>query len=89
MAHFIISYDLHKQRTYEPVWNALEDWGATRLLESLWVVTLINSAEEVRDALKEMIDNDDSISVIELKHGSDWATTRAKKRGVAWLTNNI
>lgn len=44
MAHYIISYDLHKQRTYEPVWKALESWGAVRLLESLWVVTLNNGA---------------------------------------------
>ena len=32
MAHFVISYDLHNQRTYKPVWDTLESWGAVRLL---------------------------------------------------------
>ena len=36
MAHFIVSYDLHNQRNYKPVWDRLESWGAVRLLESLW-----------------------------------------------------
>ena len=89
MAHFIVSYDLHKQRSYGPVWKLLEDWGATRLLESLWVVTLGNKAGEVRDGLKAVIDDDDSIAVVELKAKSGWAALRAKPDGVAWLRANI
>jgi hypothetical protein len=89
MAHFIISYDLHKQRTYQPVWNTLEGWGAVRLLESLWVVTLNNTVGEVREALLKVIDSDDSVAVIELKAGSGWASTRARQAGVDWLTSNI
>lgn len=89
MAHFIISYDLHNQRTYQPVWNLLEKWGAVRLLESLWVVTLGNTAAEVRDALNQVIDNDDSVALVELKTGSGWATMRARQPGIAWLKRNI
>ena len=89
MRHFIISYDLHKQRTYEPVWAELEGWGAVRLLESLWVASLNNTAGEVRDALKAVVDSDDSIAVVELKAGSLWGALRAKKDGVAWLRKNI
>lgn len=89
MAHFVVSYDLHKQRTYQAVWDLLESWGAVRLLESMWLVSLNNAASEVRDALKGAIDNDDSTSVLELKPGSDWAATRAQKAGVKWLKENI
>ena len=89
MAHFVISYDLHKQRTYETVWELLESWGAVRLLESLWVVSLNNTAGQVRDALNEAIDADDSTAVIELKAGSGWATMRARTAGVEWLKANI
>jgi hypothetical protein len=89
MAHFIISYDLHNTRTYAPVWEKLESWGAVRLLESLWVVSLENTAIEVRDALKGVIDDDDSTAVVELKRGSMWGTTLAKKAGVDWLKANI
>lgn len=89
MAHFIVSYDLHNQRTYPPVWERLEEWGAVRLLESLWLVTLDNTAGQVRDALKDVVDTDDSIAVVELKKGSGWATLRVKKDGTDWLRTNI
>jgi CRISPR-associated endonuclease Cas2 len=89
MAHFIISYDLHNQRSYEPVWEKLESWGATRLLESLWVGTINKTATAVRDELGAVIDDDDSVAVVELKQGSYWACTRAKTAGVEWLKRNI
>lgn len=89
MAHFMISYDLHNQRTYEPVWKKLGSWGAVRLLESMWLVTLNNTALEVRDALKAVIDADDSIAVIELEPSAMWGTWNAKKDGVDWLKKNI
>ena len=89
MAHFTVSYDLHNQRTYEPVWRLLESWGAVRLLESLWLVTLASTASQVRDALQRVVDSDDSVAVLELQVGSDWACVRAKPDGVAWLRKNI
>lgn len=89
MAHYVISYDLHKQRTYEPVWTLLEGWGAVRLLESLWLLTINAGAGAVREALQGAADSDDSVAVIELKLGSEWSSIRAKQAGVDWLTTNI
>jgi hypothetical protein len=89
MAHYIVSYDLHNQRNYQPVWDALESWGATRLLESLWVLTNSATAGEIRDALKAKTDDDDSVAVIELKTGSNWSTWRARQGGTDWLKSNI
>ncbi len=89
MAHFIISYDLHNQRTYEPVWKVLEDWGAVRVLESLWLVTIDKTSAQVRDTIKTAADDDDSIVVIELKSNSDWASWRGRAAGVAWLKKNL
>jgi hypothetical protein len=89
MAHFIISYDLHSQRTYPPVWQLLESWGATRLLESLWVVTIATTSGDLRDALLRVVDSDDSVAVIELKPNSQWSTRGARQAGVDWLTQNI
>ena len=89
MAYYIISYDLHNQRAYQPVWRQLESWGATRLLESLWVLTSSASAASLRDGLLKVIDNDDSVAVLELKPGSLWATHRAKPDGITWLQQNI
>lgn len=89
MAHYIASYDLHNQRHYQPVWDALETLGATRLLESLWVLSSNLSAQEVRDVILAAADSDDSVAVVELKSGSYWATTRAQPAGVVWLRQNI
>lgn len=89
MAHYIASYDLHNQRHYEPVWEALRKMGAVRLLESLWVLTSNLSAEDVRNKIKAAADSDDSVAVIELKRGSLWATDGAQGAGVEWLKQNI
>jgi hypothetical protein len=89
MAHYLISYDLHKQRNYQPVWDKLEAWGAVRLLESLWVVTRNSTANQIRDDLKAAIDSDDSIAILELKSGSGWSTWNARKSGIDWLKKNI
>lgn len=89
MAYFVISYDLHNQRNYEPVWNLLDSWGAVRLLESLWLLDTEASAKEVRDGLKHIVDDDDSIVAIELKTGSLWAGQKAKPEGINWLRQNI
>jgi hypothetical protein len=81
VAHCIISYDLHDQRTYQPVWNLLGQWGAVRLFESLWVVSLNASVGRVRDALAAVMDNDDSVAAIEMSSGASWASTRARQAG--------
>jgi hypothetical protein len=89
MAHYIASYDLHNQRHYQPVWNELESMGATRLLESLWVLTSALTASQIRDRIAKAADSDDSVAVIELKPGSYWGTVRARPHGVQWLQQNI
>ena len=89
MAYYVISYDLHNQRNYKPVWDLLESWGAVRLLESLWVLTITGTANTLRDALKGVMDSDDSCAVVELKPGSYWACQRSRDAGVAWLRTNI
>ena len=89
MAHYLISYDLRKARNYQPVWNKLESWGAVRLLESLWVVSMNDTVGAIRQALQSVVDSDDGIAVLELKSGSNWATLNARQAGVDWLNANI
>lgn len=88
MALFLVSYDFHAAAD-EPVRRRLDGWGAVRLLESLWLVTLNNSAVEIRNALKDAGDEHDSIAVVELKAGSDWAGRRINPDGTSWLRRNL
>ena len=89
MANYIVSYDLHHQRHYPPVWAAIERIGGVRLLESLWLVETNYTATQVRDIVAAAADGDDSIVVIELKDSAYWACLRAKKAGVDRLRQNI
>jgi hypothetical protein len=85
MALFVISYDLRKQRNYQPLYDCLNKWGAARLLESLWLAELAGPAAPVRDILTSLIDADDGVAVIELKAPFNWATMRTQQNGTAWL----
>ena len=89
MAMFMVSYDLHNIRNYDPITSALTKAGAVRLLESLWLWSVNDTAIGVRDALQRFVDGDDSLAVIEIKAGSGWASVRARQPGVEWLKMNV
>ena len=90
MAHFLLTYDLHVKRDYDKLYKLMADWGAVRLVESVWLASLNGSAPSVRNAMVAACDTDDGIAVIELKSKSDWATTRGVyKLGADWLEANL
>ncbi len=75
MALFAVSYDLHNNRQYEPLWNALQSAGGVRLLESFWLLKSTHSADILRNLLKALVDADDAVAVVEVTPTADWATT--------------
>lgn len=89
MAMYLISYDLHRDRDYPRLYEALEYWGAVRLLESVWLADLIGPAAVIRNILSAHIDADDSIAIIQLASGIQWATVLCEPDGVAWLKQRI
>lgn len=89
MACYIVGYDLHHDRDYKPIWDTLKGWGATRLVEALWVVTSQLTANQIRDILYNATGKRDSVAVVELKPGSWWSCQDVPDAGVAWLRTNI
>jgi len=89
MASYIVSYDLRKQRNYQPLWDQLKAWGAVRLLESLWLLTRTENASTVLAALSSLVDEDDGLAVIELKTGLAWTVKACQPTGVTWLKKNF
>ena len=89
MANFLISYDQHRDRDYTPIWDQLHQWGAVRLLESLWVVSLNSDTANIRGALRAVTQNRDSLVVIQLQPGSEWSAYAVQTRGVQWMEQNI
>lgn len=89
MTAYLVSYDLHNQRHYQPVWDSLTSLGGVRLLESLWLVNTQLTAQQLRERVQTAADSDDSVAVIQLPQGVNWSTWNAKPPGVAFLKNHV
>lgn len=89
MPHFLITYDLRKQREYSKLIKQLRDWNAISPLESVWFATLKGPASTIRDILKSLTDSDDGILLVELKVGADWATYNVNEKAGDWLKTNV
>lgn len=86
---YVISYDQHRDRDYTPILTTLRQWGAQRILELVWFVTINATVAQIWDALRAQTRNEDSLMVIELQPGSQWATFNAQAGGVNWLADHI
>ena len=81
-----ISYDAHKVRKYDRLYALMASWNAVRVTDSHWLANLVGPAETVRDIVGGALDNDDTVVVIQLQHGSDWATVNANTAANAALS---
>lgn len=89
MAQFLITYDNHPPRNYQRLYKLMAAWKAVKLAESVWLVNLVGPASVVRGYVQATLQRDDTIAVIELKHGSDWATNNVGPAAAAWLSNYV
>jgi len=90
MSSFLITYDLHKpDRDYSPLYQLMAGWGAIRLTESLWMANLRGPAAVIRDLVVQQVHPRDTVAVVQLQQGTDWATHVAKPAALAWLSNNV
>lgn len=89
MATFIVTYDTHAGRNYQDLYDGMDKHKGTRLAESVWGIELNNTPGEVRDWVKALLDDDDTILVIQVKPTPSWATRNATKVANDWLKGNI
>ena len=89
MRRYLITYDLHKVRDYKKLYQLMATWKAVRLTESLWMAVLKGPAGTVRNFVRATLDGDDTVAVVEIKAGSDWATQNATPAANAWLAANV
>lgn len=89
MSQFLISYDLRKQRNYQPLWDLLRASSAVKVLESVWLLNSNAGAGAIRDHLMTVIDKDDGVIVLPLEHGAEWGSYGSLTAGVAWLNSNV
>jgi len=76
MALYFLEYDLIKQKNYDALYTALQQFGAHRHLLSAWSFKYANSGASVslRDHFQQFMDADDRLVVSEVV---DWASNNA------------
>lgn len=60
MPIYLVTYDLNKESSpadYKPLWDALNKLGAHRVLESVWLVNVTNTAKELHEHFKAHMDS--------------------------------
>ncbi|NSZ73234.1 CRISPR-associated protein Cas2 [Agrobacterium tumefaciens] len=86
MTTYLISYDLIKRKDYPKLWEELERLGAHRTLESLWLLSVNNTAKEVSEHFEKFIDNDDKLWVSELTKNRYYKNAKGGTND--WLKDN-
>ena len=69
MASYLLSYDLMKEQTsadYVPLWNELKRLGAQKTQYSVWLINASNTAREIHDHFKKLLDTNDRLWVNEV-----------------------
>ena len=86
MKVYCVSYDLTKpDRNYEELYEKLKAYGTySHALESTWFIEAEDGAAEVRDNLKEVLDTDDKLLVIEVI-ANHWASYNLRTKTNEWL----
>lgn len=87
MAFYLISYDAHYERDYQPFYDAMVEYGGVSILESLWGLELTDDdATVVRDWVVSLLNQDDSIFVLKLRPKHSYATQELSKDARAWMS---
>lgn len=89
MPPYIITYDLVKEESsedYKPLIRDLRDRGAHRYQASCWMVNLNNTAKEVFDHYKSLLDENDKLMVSELTNNH--SQSRNFKGTSDWIRQN-
>ncbi|GAA5556964.1 hypothetical protein Asch01_01680 [Acinetobacter schindleri] len=74
MKVYQINYDLRKQRNYEELYNKIKAYGTwCRPLKSCWIIASDKTAAQIRDDLKQVMDNDDGLLVTRLNPEAAWS----------------
>jgi hypothetical protein len=89
MATFVVSYELRSRRCYPQLLAALRSRGGVRLLEGSWLLETPAEAEEILVTLKELVDDGDSVLVVEVKAGAHWSSWRTNPAGNNKLALNV
>jgi len=90
MKTYLIGYDLNTPgKDYQPLIDKIKETFNTwwHGLDSTWIVKSNLSAEQIRDILRLLIDDNDELLVVSLTGESAWAGFKGKTS--QWLLDHI
>lgn len=92
MRTYLISYDLGKPETrieYGQLASNFKKLFITwaRPVESVWIVKTDMNVEQIRDAIKKILDSNDKLVVVEMS--GSWGTYNISKEVTDWMKKNI
>lgn len=88
MSVYLITYELHYDKDYQKIHDAIESLGGCiHCLRSIWLVSTGHTIAEVREILKESIDDDDSLLI--LKPSREWEGLNMPIACKNWLKHHL
>lgn len=89
MTVYSITYDLIKSKDYTKIIDGIkkisnDNWA--KPTKSQWIITSQKTSTQIRDFLKDYIDSDDVLFVIEVKP-ENWASRNIPKETIKWLNS--
>lgn len=77
MKVYQINYDLRKQHNYDELFKKIMSFGeCLHPFECCWLVVCTLSANEIRDDLKPLLEEDDQLLITRLQNGSAWSNLK-------------
>ena len=87
MTLYAISYDLHREKDYQTLWDALDELGAHKALNSFYLVNLTDEdPQSVVSYLAQYIDDDDHLIAVRFIGRPRY--TKAKRGTNDWVKEN-
>jgi hypothetical protein len=74
---------------YKPLYAQLEKWGAAQMQNSVWLLNTNFFPEQIRNAARSLMHENDSVFVITVFKNSAWSSVNVRRTGDDWLKENI
>ena len=88
MSVYLITYELHHDKDYQKIHDAIESLGGCiHCLRSIWLVNTSFSISEIHEILKDKIDSDDSLLI--LKPSREWDGFNLPTVCKTWLKHHL
>ena len=87
MNTFIVSYDLHNEKDYDRLHDAIKAYpNHAYILESLWAVVTDQTAADIHANLSTHTDNDDRLFILRAGPDAHWSNVHTLN---SWLHTHL